>query len=465
MSKNQFPIVGKWGKYWCALAAIYAIAVVIYIFTETGKPLGARDFHQFWYAGHFIIQRMDPYEAFFRMEQPRLPVRYLDGVVVNQYPVAQPKLEITPSNTPTMLVFLSPVAILSWNHAKWLFMVLNFLLMLGTGWLVLRRVPFGNIRLTPLEELLIFLAYFDLSATRIAIENGQTTLLVFLLMLVAIIEVDHAWHISGISLGLALSKYSLSLPIFLFFLYKKKYKTLFFAVFVQMVGILVLSEITTQSPVTIIYENIMLFFRLFDQPGVHLSRWFEFLSTNHFVAEVPVLLMTMVVFALILLWARRSNRFSAYAQSILDFHILTILLIWTMLAAYHRLYDTLVVIFFMVLLFKGLHDPSIWNLSARERKVLMGLMMVLPFVLILPARIVDKVLPEYYGRTSDAVTTATLVLLFGISMFLLRRSLQSMQKLSFSTRRDANDIQADSQRDTQPRWANYSQPSSGAKRT
>ncbi len=395
MRKIQFPTLGKWGKYLFALAAIYAIAVVIYIFAETGKPLGSRDFHQFWYAGHFIIQGTDPYQAFFTHEQPRLPVHYLDGVVVNQYPVAQPNLEITPSNTPAMLVFLSPLAVLSWGHAKWIFMAINFLLMLGTAWLVLRRVSFGGIQLTPLEELFLFLTYFDLSATRIAIENGQTTLLVFLLMLIAIIEADRGWHISGISLGLALSKYSLSLPIFLFFLYKKKYKALLFAVFVQMVGVLALSEITKQSPVTIMYENVMLFFRLFDQPGVHLSRWFEFLSANDLVAEVPVLVMTVLVFIPILFWTHRhAKTASAYARDILDFHILTILLIWTMLVAYHRLYDTLVVIFFMVLFFKGLTDPNIWNLSNRQHRMLTTVMTILPLILILPARIVDKLLPE-----------------------------------------------------------------------
>lgn len=285
-------------------------------------------------------------------------------------------------------------------------------------------------------------------------------------MLIAIIEADRGWHISGISLGLALSKYSLSLPIFLFFLYKKKYKALLFAVFVQMVGVLALSEITKQSPVTIMYENVMLFFRLFDQPGVHLSRWFEFLSANHLVAEVPVLVMTMLVFIPILFWTHRhAKTASAYARDILDFHILTILLIWTMLVAYHRLYDTLVVIFFMVLFFKGLTDPNIWNLSNRQHRMLTTVMTILPLILILPARIVDKLLPEYYGRISDAVTTATLLLLLAISMFLLHRSLQNIQKLSFSRTTNPHAIRTDPHRDTQPRWANYSQSSSGTKRT
>lgn len=466
MKEYQSSTLGTCTKYLCALAAIYAVAVVIYIFAETGKPLGSRDFHQFWYAGHFIIQRTDPYQAFFTQEQPKLPIRYLDGAVINQYPIAQPKLETTPSNTPAMLMFLSPLAILSWGHAKWLFMVINFVLMLGIGWLVLRRVSFAGIRLTSREELFIALAYFDLSATRIAIENGQTTLLVFLLMIIAIIESERNWQVAGISLGLALSKYSLSLPIFLFFIYKKNYKALLLAISIQIVGVLLLSGITKQSPVTVVYENIILFLRLFDQPGVHLSRWFEFLSADHFVAEIPVLVMTALVFILLLSWTRRhAKTISSNSQEILDFHILTILLIWTMLVAYHRLYDTVVLIFFIVLFFKGQTKPALWNLSTRERKALTAVMMVLPLILIVPARIVDKVLPEYYGRISDAVTTGTLVLLLCISMFLLHRSLQNTQKLSFSRKTDPHDLRTDSQRDTQPRWANYAQSAASPERT
>jgi hypothetical protein len=87
--KTAEPILPiRWTKILCILAGLYAIAVISYIFIETGKPLGSRDFHQFWYAGHFIIQGSDPYEAFFAKKPPKLPIEYLDGVTITQYPVA-----------------------------------------------------------------------------------------------------------------------------------------------------------------------------------------------------------------------------------------------------------------------------------------------------------------------------------------------------------------------------------------
>lgn len=47
----------------------------------------------------------------------------------------------------------------------------------------------------------------------------------------------------------------------------------------------------------------------------------------------------------------------------------------------------------------------------------------LPLILILPARIVDIFLPEYYGRISNAVTMFLLVIMWVACLYLLRRYL------------------------------------------
>ena len=464
MRSNPSIVLGNWGKYLCILAAIYAVAVMAYIVNETGKPLGSRDFHQFWYAGQFIIQGRDPYAAYFAGEQPKLPIHYLDGVTVDHYPVAQGDLAIIPSNTPMMLLLLTPFSYFSWNTAKWIFLIINLILMVITGWLVLRRIPFGGVKLTFFDELFIFLVYFDLSATRIAIENGQTTLLVFLLMLLAILYAKRSWQIAGSVLGIALSKYSLSLPVFLFFLYKKKFKILLLAVAVQVLGLIGLAAIGGNSPVTVAEENFRLFFQLFDQPGIHLARFFEIFTDNHLLTEIPVLVMTLLVFVPLFLWLYRNPFTTSATEDVLDFHVLTILFIWTMLVAYHRLYDTLILIFFIVLVFKGLAYPNIWKLDPRERMALLAYLGITPLILILPARLVDKVIPDYYGTISDAVTTLLFLTMLIISIFLLRRFLQHTQMETIRRRANSHDIQNDPQRDTQPGWANYPQSSTGAKR-
>jgi hypothetical protein len=455
MSSERPVLPDKWMRLLCIVGGLYAVAVAAYIFTETGKPLGARDFHQFWYAGHFIIQERDPYEAFFAKEPPKLPVEYVDGVTVNRYPVAQANLEITPSNTPAMLLMLTPFSYFSWETAKWLFLMINLVLMLATGWLALRHIPFAGVRLSPLDEFFILLVYFDFSATRIAIENGQTTLFVFLLMMVSLISSKRAWYISGIALGLALSKYSLSIPIFLFFIYKREIRILMMAIIVQMIGILGVAEISNGTPARIIVENIMLFFRLFDQPGVHLSRWFEFISDNPFLSIVPSMVMTALVFIPIFYWTRRKKPATSRQEEVLDFHVLTILFIWTILVAYHRLYDTLILILFVILIFKGLKVPRLWDLPDGVRKALLAFMAFTPLILILPARIVDLLLPFYYGRVSDGTTTILLVFMLAISMLLLWRYLQNMQVKTLHKETEIDELRNDPYRDTQPGWAHH----------
>jgi hypothetical protein len=143
-------------------------------------------------------------------------------------------------------------------------------------------------------------------------------------------------------------------------------------------------------------------------------------------------------------------------ENVLDFHLLTILFIWTMLVAYHRLYDTLILIFFLVLVFKGLVYPNVWKLNHKSRQALWGFLAITPLILVLPARLVDKVLPDYYGTVGDSVTTILFLIMLIISMLLLRRFLQVMQSETIRPRMEAHDIRNDSQRDTQPGWANHS---------
>lgn len=464
MRNPKPPITGKWGKYLCVVTAAYAVIVLGYLLVETAKPLGSRDFHQFWYAGHFIIQGRDPYAAYFAGEQPRLPIQYLDGVVVDRYPVAQGHLTIIPSNTPLMLLLLTPFSFFSWVTAKWMFLILNLILMLLTGWLVLRRIPFEGVKLSRVDEALIFLVYFDLSATRIAIENGQTTLIVFFLMLVALLYVGRSWKIAGSALGIALSKYSLSLPLFLFFIYKKNFRILLLAMAVQALGLLGLSAVTRSSPVTIIQENIRMLIQLFDQPGIHLARFVEIFIQNRILIEIPVLIMTFLVFMLTFMWSHASTSKQSISEEILDFHVLTVLFTWTMLVAYHRLYDSLILVFFIILFFKGNTVPGIWKFTPGQRIAFSVMMAILPIIFIIPARLVDKVIPGYYGTRSDAVTTLSLLILLIVSMLLLHRFLQNAPAQTVSRRINLHGIRNDSRRDTQPRWANYTQSSSGIKR-
>ena len=105
----------------------------------------------------------------------------------------------------------------------------------------------------------------------------------------------------------------------------------------------------------------------------------------------------------------------------------------------------MILIFFIVLVFKGLAYSKVWEFDPRERMAILAFLGITPFILVLPARLVDKVIPDYYGTISDAVTTLLFLTVLIISMFLLRRFLQHVQTETIRWRANSHDIQNDSQ--------------------
>ena len=84
------------------------ILSIIYMVTKTIDSSGAIDFHSYWYAGHFIRQQSDPYQAYLEDLTPQTPVSYLDNKIIEHLPIAQAGLARVPANTPLFVLLLSP---------------------------------------------------------------------------------------------------------------------------------------------------------------------------------------------------------------------------------------------------------------------------------------------------------------------------------------------------------------------
>lgn len=123
-----------------AILAILAGTTLVYSVIKTLEPGGAIDFHSYWYAGNFVRQGIDPYQAYLQNLVPALPVSYLDGASL-QEPLAQPGLATVPANTAPVVLLLSSLAFFTWPTAKLLWMGTNLLLMLAIPWLVIRWLP------------------------------------------------------------------------------------------------------------------------------------------------------------------------------------------------------------------------------------------------------------------------------------------------------------------------------------
>jgi hypothetical protein len=69
-----------------------------------------------------------------------------------------------------------------------------------------------------------------------------------------------------------------------------------------------------------------------------------------------------------------------------NLHITTALILWTLLVAYHRAYDTLLVILFFALVGFGLVTPGSWKLTNFQRTFLIAILAAAGIVMVPPAR-------------------------------------------------------------------------------
>lgn len=384
--------------------ACYALPVLGYIVLGTLGKHGANDFHQYWYAGQFFLAGQDPYQAFF--SGTSLPMR-------------QPGLEITPSNSPALMLVLSLLSLLPWFAAKVLWLLLNLLFACLSFWLVAKKMSYPGVSLDRQTNTIIFLLFFNLSATRIAIENGQTTLMVVVLMLAAITLTKRSWVLAGLFLGLALSKYSVSLPVVLFLLYQRELRVLGTAFLVQFFGFVGVAMLSGNPLFFVIEEYWQLSLRLKDQSGIHLASLIHGRSLDD---TLPALIGIALVVSLIT-WLLRRRPMRAVNTAILDFHLVTILAIWSLLIGYHRLYDSLVLLLFIVLVFKSFQRPDVWNLAPWMRTAVASGLGIGLFLLTIPARLVGKFLPGMYDLLSYDIPTVTLLVFICAAMGLLHRFL------------------------------------------
>lgn len=386
------------------LLAVYALMVFGYIIFGTLEAEGSIDFHAFWYSGQFILRGMDPYQAIFSDIQ--LPMR-------------QPGLEIRPSNSAPMLLVITLFSLLPWMEAKLVWLVANFLLSFLCFYLVERCIPFPGRSLDRSSRILIFLIFFDLSPTRIAIENGQTTLFVFALMVLSVLMAKRSWFLAGCLLGLALSKISVSILVVLFFLYHRNYRILATAVLFQILGFAAIALLSGNSIIQVLTEYLRLFISLSDQQGIHLA---ALMRGNPYAVILPIV-MTLVIALCFYIWLFRDKASQNVDARVFDIHLLTIFTLWTLLVAYHRSYDALLLLFLIVLFFKSAYQVDVWGLSSQMRTVLTlggGIGLAL---MIIPARIVDMFIPGVYGPLTNGIPAVILLVFLSTLMVLFRRFL------------------------------------------
>ena len=400
------------------LISILSIARIV---SNTVKQSGGIDGHAYWYSGHFLRQGSDPYGAFRSGEQPNVPVKYLDGRKSEALPIAQQGLSRTPANTMTMVLFLSPLSFFSWPTAKAIWIIVNLALMLIIPLLTIRLLPHTlKWRLV----LLICLLFIAMQGTRVAAWTGQTTLLVFTLMLGALLTLNRVSLFPGLMLGLALSKFTLAFPVFLFVAYRRRYPVLAISLLVQLCGLALVSFIGHRSPIDVLSDYWSVLLLHTDLHGIHLAPLFN----NQPVLSLAILVGgSALVFLILWRWLPKvsSERTEGSRLTFAEYHGLVSLFLWSLLAIYHRVYDTVLVIAFIVLLIFGLVYDRYWDLPEGSKKMVFAFLVIFVAIMLLPGSIMGIVLPDQLLETwlqlVSTVITLTLLTGLSVSLLLLRR--------------------------------------------
>jgi hypothetical protein len=400
-----------------AVLSIVAILSVARMVRRTYDLKGAYDLHPYWYFGHFVRQGKDPYQAYIEKTPLSLPIHYLDGKTIQAEPVAQRALGLTPANTAPMLLLLSGLSWFSWDIAKAIWLACNVAFMLAIPWMALALLP-SSIRLARSEQWLVAMIFYALKAPRVIAWSGQTSLFVTFLMLGALLLRQRSWLLSGLLLGVALSKYSLALPAALFLLIDRRFLVLATALAVQLFGLLIGSTLGGYTPFEIaqVYAHIYAFHT--DKEGIHFGGLFR---DNQLLANLVSALCTLMVAWVVGRWWLRRRTVDEGAV----LSLLTVLSLWTLLAAYHRNYDTLFAIFFVVAAIAMLYQARLPNGQAQ---VLVAFLVLSVGIMSLPGDVLVAFLPAHLGEVwllwVDRMLTLTMTAMLGVSLWMLERGRQ-----------------------------------------
>lgn len=390
-------------------------------------PDGSHDFHPFWFHGIALRQGENPYRTTNEGWTPRLPIFFLDGVTVDHPPVAQPNLSNYATDSAPLGLVMFLFSNLSWERAKLAWGIMNLAFFIVLPFLVLKFFP-RNDALSLAAKALVFLITYTMVSSRGALAIGQTTIVVFMLVLVALLLRDRAWLLAGIALGIAVSKYSLVLPAVLFLLLEGRLKNVLIlatAFVVQGMGIVVISLLTGDTPVLIVQNYLQIFSTIASthgEIGVQLSRLVG--SGTRIHLALSLVLSAVLVGGLAYLWRRRPL-LSKPRQDLLNYSFWIVVTLWTMLLFYHGGYDLAIITPIVPFLLFAFSSPHALGLTMTERWFALAALTVFVAVYCMPLQLVEYALQRTTEQTAVVVEQAyvwTLLFLFVVSCWFLVRT-------------------------------------------
>ena len=271
-----------------------------------------------WDSVKVLSQRVDPYIASGdpSSEYYSMYEKYYDHLEANQFP--------------SLLWLLIPYTVFGPETAKvaWMFSNLFFL----TGLVIVLRKTIWK-KMANIDFFLVLLTLLSSSPIRNQIFLGQHSIFAIFFVFLAIYFINSNEILSGVMLAISYFKYSLTAPVMLFFLYKRKWKPI-------VISGIIHAFLSVFSAIWL-HRNII---DLMIAP-VRQASW---LTSSGFADAAAVLslvgirgsvstIITIVVFLVLAIWCLTTKNKNEY-------QILIILILWSLIFMYHRKYDYFVLI-------------------------------------------------------------------------------------------------------------------------
>ncbi len=386
------------------LISLAVLAIVAHYHIVSKGTDHAIDFYSYYRSGQVIWQGLDPYQVALADQPPGILPLPGDPIPADWRAI--------PSNTAPVLLLVALLARLPWEPALALWTIVNLGLVLLNGALVVRL--FGG-KFLSARGLLLVLVFALLVATREVIETGQTTLLIFVFMLMALMMGQRHPVAGGIWLGLALSKISLAFPAALFFLYKRWFRGLFIAIVVQLLGFALMAVIGKTSPFDtgLAYLKIVLLHN--DLPGYHLMSG---ILHNAGQLAVPIVLLGSIgLWGLLAVWFRLRRPAAEPYSSAAALVLFSIIMQWNLLTFYHRRYDNAVNILFIAMVVLWVNSQRrLFRITTLQQRLVNTVALISTVVWIVPLyQVMDAdAYKALYNLCSLAALAISVWLLFRI---------------------------------------------------
>lgn len=410
--QSRFDFQFSWRSillvFFVVLLAI-STAVSLYNVTrdQHSSKWGGIDLHSYWFSALFVRQGINPYAALDMGIEPALPISYIDGHVTREEPIGQDNLTKFPVQLWTTLL-VTPLAWLSWPNAKDAFALFNLVAAIIVPLLFFRILP-QDAKLKPVHMVVIVLAFAAMGGVKYTIFRGQSSLLLFGLLIIAILLMEDHPILSGIALGLSLSKLTLVFPFLLFFLWRRKFIPLIVAAVVYFLAFVIYAQLAGYGVVETMQQYLSILTSVAGQEGIHLlgqigrdslavTRLAELFGNRalRFIPLAAGILLMLVILSRHPKLIR--GEYSDYGPrlTIVELELLTIFSLINLLTAYHRIYDAVLILLLFPLLivwWRRVDDSPGMTIPKAIYLLLVAFMLIL---LLVPRRL-ETFMIEFLG--------------------------------------------------------------------